>query len=199
MASGYHTGQHRRWVIWSEVHFLHWETKEVNQVKQLPVRIFANWSPPAPFKMGAFHHAGMQPVSRGLTTFKARNPDVYMKYLSSFPCRQLLWNSSELCVGQAKTHPYAALYILGSANILSCSTNLMIYSGVIWLLHMETKKHSWRLSGVLSFKAPSKVKMKLQMLSGGDSLWWKEQGPKCVIKPCLHPGMQRSPKESQSS
>ena len=109
------------------------------------------------------------PVSKDLMTFKVGNPDVYIKYPSFFPCRQLLWNFSELCVGQAKTYPYA-LWICLHPGFCEHSFLLyqsMIYSGVIWLLHLETKKHSWRISWVLSFKAPSKVEMKLQMLSGG--------------------------------
>lgn len=68
----------------------------------------------------------------------------------------------------------------------------MIYFGVIWLVHLETKKHSWRVSWIMSFKAPSKGKMKLQMLSKGDDLCCKLAGSQCELKPCLYSRMQMS-------
>lgn len=44
----------------------------------------------------------------------------------------------------------------------------------------------------MSFKAPSKGKVKLQMLSRGDDLWCKLAGSQCELKPCLYSRMQMS-------
>lgn len=117
--------------------------------------ISANWSPHAPIKIWATHHAGMQTSVKGSLDFsnKVRNLDVYIKYLSFSMQTTTVKFFRVLCEPNQNISIWYSLQP-GFYKHSFLLYQSMIYLEVIWLLHLEAKKHSWRISWVVRFKAP---------------------------------------------
>lgn len=153
--SSHHIGKHSCQVSlspWGSLSSL--INEEVLGEEEFLVEIFANWSLKSSIQNTSHSAHRNAALCRGiLRLFKVRNPDVYIKCLS-FSMKTTTVKFFQALCGPNQNISICCSLQPGFYKHSFLVYQSVIYLGVIWLLHLEAKKHSWKISWEVSFKAP---------------------------------------------